>query len=54
VFNHTFQPPNCRELLGRRIRLLWSNEGDGRVYFRVKVHMEDATQYAAVGIAVRG
>ena len=53
MFNHTLELPNCRELLGRKIRLLWLNRGDGTVYFRVKVHM-DQGQYAAVGIAVTG
>ena len=51
-FNHEKQIPNCRELLGRKIRLLWENDGS-QVYFRVKVHM-DTTQFAAVGIVARG
>ncbi len=52
AFNHTVEPGNCRELLGRRMRLLWINEG-GHIYFRLKVHMEP-TQFAAVGIVARG
>ncbi|XP_040577912.2 protein Skeletor, isoforms B/C isoform X2 [Lepeophtheirus salmonis] len=38
-FNPSLNLPNCRELLGRKIRLLWKNEG-GHIYFRIKVHME--------------
>ena len=52
VFNHTLTLPNCRELLGRKIRLLWLQE-QGHVYFRIQVHMEP-TQFAAVGIAAQG
>lgn len=51
-FNTELNPSNCRELLGRKIRLLWINEG-GQIYFRIKVHM-DPTQFAALGIAARG
>ena len=51
-FNHEKVIPNCRELLGRKIRLMWENDG-GSVYFRVKVHM-DQSQFAAVGIVARG
>ena len=46
------KPANCRELLGRKIRLLWQNEGE-HIYFRVKVHM-DPNQFAAIGIAATG
>ena len=28
VFNHTLQLPNCKELLGRKIRLQWARESD--------------------------
>ena len=52
AFNHTLKLPNCRELLGRKIRLLWMQDGT-EVYFRIKVHM-DLAQYAAVGIAAEG
>ena len=53
-FNRTLRIPNCRELLGRKFRLLWAKERDGGgIYFRVKVHM-DQSQYAAVGFATRG
>ena len=31
--------PNCRELLGRKVRLLWTKD-DTEVYFRIQVHME--------------
>lgn len=48
----TSQLPNCRELLGRKIRLLWLNQGQ-HIYFRVKVHM-GKEQFAAVGIAADG
>ena len=51
-FDHDLELTNCRELLGRKIRLYWMNEG-GHIYFRIKVHM-DQTQFAAVGIAARG
>ena len=54
LFDHNLSIPNCRELLGRKIRLLWKNEEAGKVYFRIKVHMEDTSQYAAVGIAAKG
>ena len=54
MFDHNLSIPNCRELLGRKIRLLWKNEEAGKVYFRIKVHMEDTSQYAAVGIAAKG
>ena len=54
AFNRTLRLPNCRELLGRKIRLRWAKEQDGGgIYFRVKVHM-DQSQYAAVGFATRG
>ena len=52
AFNHTLKLPNCRELLGRKIRLLWMQDGT-EVYFRIKVHM-DLAQYAALGIAAEG
>eukprot|EP00095_Tigriopus_kingsejongensis_P006476 maker-scaffold598_size127767-snap-gene-0.16 protein:Tk06476 transcript:maker-scaffold598_size127767-snap-gene-0.16-mRNA-1 annotation:"conserved hypothetical protein" len=52
TFNQDLEFPNCRELLGRKIRLLWINEG-GNIYFRIKVHM-DSKQFAALGIAARG
>ena len=52
AFNHSLILPNCRELLGRKIRLLWLQE-QGHVYFRIQVHMEP-TQFAAVGIAAQG
>jgi hypothetical protein len=51
-FNADLELPNCRELLGRKIRLHWKFE-DQHIYFRIKVHM-DPTQFAAVGIAVSG
>ena len=38
-FNHTLKLPNCRELLGRKVRLLWTKD-DTEVYFRIQVHME--------------
>ena len=54
TFNHTLQLPNCKELLGRKIRLLWLREPDtSQVYFRLKVHME-GSQFAAIGIASQG
>ena len=39
--------PNCREFLGRRIRLQWSNEPD-HVYFRLMAKTRD-DEYAALG-----
>merc|ERR1711935_300904 len=51
-FNHTLKLPNCRELLGRKVRLLWTKD-DTEVYFRIQVHME-ISQFAAVGIASEG
>ena len=51
-FNASFQPTNCRELLGRKIRLMWENMGQ-YIYFRVKVHM-DKNQFAAIGITTEG
>ena len=54
VFNHSLQLPNCKELLGRKIRLLWRRESDTmEVYFRLKVHMSESEQFAAIGIAVQ-
>lgn len=54
TFNHTLQLPNCKELLGRKIRLLWIQEpGSSYVYFRLKVHMKPF-QFAALGIAAPG
>ena len=45
VFNHSLQLPNCKELLGRKIRLLWRRESDTmEVYFRLKVHMSESEQ----------
>ena len=34
--------------MGRKIRLLWTQETDTEVYFRIQVHM-DSSQYAAIG-----
>lgn len=51
-FNHDLKLPNCRELLGRKVRLLWI-KNDTEVYFRLKVHME-LRQYVAVGVASEG
>lgn len=39
--------PNCREFLGRRIRLQWSNEPD-HVYFRLMAKTRE-DEYAALG-----
>ena len=39
--------PNCREFLGRKIRLLWSNEPD-HVYFRLMAKTRE-DEYAALG-----
>ena len=47
-FNQSLKLPNCKELLGRKIRLLWTQETDTEVYFRIQVHM-DSSQYAAIG-----
>ena len=51
-FNANLEFPNCRELLGRKIRLHWMLQ-DQHIYFRLKVHM-DPSQFAAVGIAATG
>ena len=51
-FEEDQEPPNCRELLGRKIRLMWRNQGE-TLYFRVKVHMEPG-QFAAIAFAAEG